>query len=103
MQTDSGNAPQFQTVEYASSSGNCSLCNKPVTGTYYRVNDEQACAVCVQKEQAAQSFSSKYYPQALALGIGAAIVGMIGYAAFEIITGWIIGYVSLGVGWLVGT
>ena len=35
-------------------------------------------------------------------GIGAAIVGMIGYAAFGIITGIEIGYISLAVGWLIG-
>jgi hypothetical protein len=35
-------------------------------------------------------------------GIGAAVVGMAGYAGFTILTGLYIGYVSLAVGWLVG-
>jgi hypothetical protein len=35
-------------------------------------------------------------------GIGAAILGLILYAAFGIITGILIGYVSLAVGWMVG-
>ncbi|HLK09349.1 MAG TPA: hypothetical protein VKV30_15445 [Candidatus Angelobacter sp.] len=35
-------------------------------------------------------------------GVGAAIVGMAGYAGFTILTGLYIGYVSLAVGWLVG-
>ena len=35
-------------------------------------------------------------------GIGAAILGLIGYAAFTIVTGIMIGYISLAVGWLIG-
>jgi hypothetical protein len=35
-------------------------------------------------------------------GLGAAILGMILYAGFTIVTGFYIGYVSLAVGWLVG-
>jgi hypothetical protein len=34
--------------------------------------------------------------------MGAAIAGLVGYAAFGIITGIRIGYISLAVGWLVG-
>src|SRR5580693_4560017 len=34
--------------------------------------------------------------------MGAAIAGLVGYAAFGIITGIQIGYISLAVGWLVG-
>jgi hypothetical protein len=41
--------------------------------------------------------------RALLFGIGAAIVGMAVYATFVIVTGWIIGYVALAVGWMVGT
>jgi hypothetical protein len=35
--------------------------------------------------------------------MGAAIVGMILPSAFTILTGWIVSYVSLAVGWMVGT
>ena len=42
------------------------------------------------------------YVRGLLFGIGAAIVGMIFYAGFTIVTGIYIGYVSLAVGWLVG-
>ena len=95
-------SPQFETVEYQASPGNCALCNQPIGSTYYRVNGAQACSICVQREQNAQRESNAHYSRALMFGIGAAILGVIGYAAFEIATGWIIGYVSLGVGWLVG-
>lgn len=42
------------------------------------------------------------FVRGLLFGIGAAIVGMIFYAGFTIVTGIYIGYVSLAVGWLVG-
>ncbi len=102
MNSDTGASPQFETVEYGSTPGNCVLCNQPIGGTYYRINGQQACPSCAQREQAGQGSSAKYYSRALAFGIGAAVVGLIGYAAFEIVTGWIIGYVALGVGWLIG-
>jgi len=95
-------SPQFETVEYAASPENCVLCNQPIGSTSYRVNGAQACAICVEREKTAQREGTKNYPRALLFGIGAAILGMIGYAAFEIATGWIIGYVSVGVGWLIG-
>ena len=44
------------------------------------------------------------YVRALAYGIGAAVIGMIGYALIAILLqGWVISYMSIGVGWLVGT
>src|ERR1700689_2455898 len=42
------------------------------------------------------------YVRAIVFGIGAAILGMILYATFEIQTGIVIGYAALAVGWLVG-
>jgi hypothetical protein len=101
MSTETGE-PQFHTVEYNAEAGSCVLCNHPIGSTYYRINGHQACAQCAQREQAAQRDSAKNYSRALAFGIGAAVLGMAGYAAFEIATGWIIGYVALAVGWFVG-
>lgn len=97
----SASAPQFDTVEYTGTSGNCVLCNQPIGSTYYRVNGAQACAICAEKEKYSERDANANYTSALIFGIGAAIVGMVGYAVFEIVTGWIIGYVSVGVGWLV--
>jgi len=42
------------------------------------------------------------YVRAILFGIGAAILGMILYATFAIVTGIVIGYAALAVGWLVG-
>jgi hypothetical protein len=42
------------------------------------------------------------YVRAILFGVGAAILGMILYATFAIVTGIVIGYAALAVGWLVG-
>jgi len=97
--------PQFTTAEYSGSSGGdrCVSCNQPLTARYYRVNTRMACEGCVQELQRRQPADSHAgYVRGLLFGIGAAIVGMAGYAGFTILTGLYIGYVSLAVGWFVG-
>src|SRR5262249_24781611 len=43
------------------------------------------------------------YGRALLFGIGAAVAGLIGYAMLVVILqGWTIGYISIGVGYIVG-
>jgi hypothetical protein len=98
--------PQFGTAEYVGKPGNdhCQFCHQPIAGKYYRVNQAMACGGCAEQmrgELAKDTHAA--YMRALVYGIGAAIVGMILYATFEIMTGLIIGYVSLAVGWMVGT
>jgi predicted lipid-binding transport protein (Tim44 family) len=62
-----------------------------------------ACEACVQElERQQPKDSHNAYVGGLLFGFGAAIVGMIFYAGFTILTGFYIGYVSLAVGWLVG-
>lgn len=97
--------PQFGTAEYTGTPGNdhCQFCDLPVFGTYYRINDAMACPACADKmrgEMARDTHAA--FMRALLYGIGAAIVGLILYATFAIVTGIIIGYVSLAVGWMVG-
>jgi len=61
-----------------------------------------ACRVCaLQASEGQPSDSHAAYARGLLLGIGAAIAGLVAYAAFTIATGWYIGYLALGVGWLV--
>lgn len=63
-----------------------------------------ACGSCAEKMRGALAVDTHAaYMCALLYGIGAAVAGMILYAVFEITTGLIIGYVSLAVGWMVGT
>ena len=99
--------PQFGTAEYATRPGGdrCQFCQQPLGGTYYRVNAAVACPGCAEKmrnEIATDKHAA--YVRALTYGIGAAVVGLIGYALIAILLqGWVISYMSIGVGWLVGT
>jgi len=99
-------SPQFGTAEYAGPGGNdhCQFCHQPIASTYYRINDSLACPGCAEKGRSELSRDTHAaYTRGLLFGIGAAIVGLILYATFAIATGIIIGYVSLAVGWMVGT
>jgi hypothetical protein len=97
--------PQFGTAEYVGSPGgdHCQFCHQAIAGTYYRMNGAIACPGCAETmrgELAKDTHAA--YTRGLLYGIGAAVAGLILYATFEIVTGIIIGYVSLAVGWMVG-
>ena len=97
-------APQFSTAEYSHVSGTerCQICNNLIGGDYFRVNGLMACEQCASDARNGQPRDShSAFSRGLLLGIGAAVLGMIVYAAFTIITGWYIGYLALGVGYLV--
>jgi uncharacterized protein (DUF983 family) len=100
-----GSTPQFGTAEYATRSDQCKFCQQPLSGTYYRINEAMACASCADKlqhERPADSHAA--FVRAVTAGIGAAVAGLIAYAVISIILqGWVISYMSFGVGWLVGT
>src|ERR1700692_3082488 len=99
-------SPQFGTAEYIGKPGNdhCQFCYQPLAGNYYRINKSIACSRCAEKMRGTMATDSHAaFTRALLYGIAAAIAGMILYAVFEIATGLIIGYVSLAVGWMVGT
>jgi hypothetical protein len=99
-------APQFGTAEYVGTprGDHCQFCHQPIAGNYYRVNDAMSCGSCTQlmRGELAKDTDAAY-TRALLFGIGAAIAGLILYATFAIVTGIIIGYISLAVGWMVGT
>jgi hypothetical protein len=62
-----------------------------------------ACAACGERAQhELPKDSHALFVRGLIFGIGAAVLGLILYATVEIATGWIIGYVSLAVGYLIG-
>jgi len=96
--------PQFGTAEYKSAGGEtCRACNQAMSGEYYRINGVQACTNCTDKLKAqVPKDSHAAFVRGILFGAGGAIVGLIVYSAFGIITGLMIGYVSLAVGWLVG-
>jgi hypothetical protein len=98
-------SPQFGTVEYAGTAGadQCEFCHQSLVGRYYRVNNAMACSSCADRAQRQLPKNGHgAYVRALLFGIGAAILGLILYAAFAVVTGWMIGYVSLAVGYIVG-
>jgi hypothetical protein len=97
--------PQFGTAEYVGTPGgdHCQFCHQPIAGNYYRANDAIACPACAEKmrgELAKDTHAA--YVRAILFGVGAAILGMILYATFAIVTGIVIGYAALAVGWIIG-
>jgi hypothetical protein len=105
----------------------CSLCGRMIEGRYATVNNKIACVTCAARErdasrrmnapsassvrpsgaQAPAAIGSSEeaaspFLQSVIFGAGAALLGLILYASFTIITHWYFGYVALGVGWLVG-
>jgi len=97
--------PQFSTAEYAPqpTMERCRLCSTPLTAEYYRVRGQAACAGCADaaRNQQPGSSDNTAFTRALVFGIGAAIVGLAGYSAFTIATSLYVGYVALGVGYIV--
>lgn len=97
--------PQFGTAEYKSSDGTdrCKSCNTTLTTRYYRINGALACENCAERlKQQLPKDSHQTFVRGLLFGFGGAILGLILYAAFGILTGLVIGYVSLAVGYIVG-
>jgi hypothetical protein len=96
--------PQFQKAEYGSATQNaCQICKQPVGAAYYRVNGAVACEQCTtQVKSATPESSSTMFMRGLLFGIGGALLGLVIYATFTIVTGIEIGFVSLAVGYIVG-
>ncbi|MFZ0761355.1 MAG: hypothetical protein WAM69_15515 [Candidatus Sulfotelmatobacter sp.] len=104
---DLGNStPQFGTAEYAEKPGGngCRFCGQAVGGSYYRVNGARACGGCAEKMRSELGVDKHAaYARAVAYGVGAGVVGIAGYALIAILLqGWVISYMALAVGWLVG-
>lgn len=96
--------PQFQTAEYEHipCTERCRICGNLLADEYFRVNSQMACAQCAgQAREGQPQDSHAAFLRALLLGVGAALVGLILYSTFAIVTGWTIGYLALAVGWLV--
>jgi hypothetical protein len=61
-----------------------------------------ACNQCASEARDGQPRDSHIaFSRGLVFGVGAAVIGIIGYAGFTIVTGWYIGYLALGVGYLI--
>src|SRR5579862_3150958 len=96
--------PQFQKAEYASVQGTdiCKGCGQPAGNPYYRVNGRMACAACAEKARLIIPVDQhSAFVRGIVFGIGGAIVGLIAYSTFAIVTGVVIGFAALAVGYIV--
>lgn len=101
----SDTTPQFGTAEYqpASGSDSCTSCKQPLAGRYFRINGSLACERCTEQLKAQlPKDSHAAFVRGFLLGIGGFILGLILYSGFSILTGIVVGYVSLAVGFIVG-
>jgi hypothetical protein len=98
-------SPQFATAEYAAKPGGdvCATCKAPITGRYYRINGALNCETCAEiSRRQIPSDSHAAFVRAILFGIGGALLGLIIYSTFGVVTGLVIGYLSLAVGYIVG-
>ena len=103
-QSASAETPQFGKAEYAHTPGpeRCGICGNTLSGQYYRVNGQMACATCAGQARAGQPVDSHVaFARAAFFGIGGALAGLALYSTVEIVTSMTIGYLALAVGWLV--
>jgi len=102
---DSNGVPQFATAEYSAQPGvaNCKSCGKSITGASYRVNGVLVCGNCVQRIKDQMPVDSHTaFVRGICFGVGGAILGLALYVGFALATGWIVGFISLAVGYIVG-
>jgi hypothetical protein len=105
MEDTSKGVPQFATAEFAPQSApmTCAACRGPITGPYFRINGAQACPECANKiQEQAPKDSHAVFVRAVLFGIAGALLGFALYVTFALVTGLIIGWVSLAVGFIVG-
>ncbi len=101
---------QFETVEPivgpAAAGGRpaCVACKRPITDVYYTVGSGALCPDCRDRVMAPPAGRSvARLAKATLLGLGAGLVGAIGWFAIRRLTGYEIGLVAVVVGVMVGT
>jgi hypothetical protein len=97
---------QFDKAEYPgeSDTARCASCNQPIADSYYLADGGPYHPTCrpVQAQSSLPKDTHTAYARALLFGCGAAVLGLVLYSTFAIMTGWTIGYLSLAVGYMVG-
>ncbi|SRR6266567_274499 len=97
-----GSQPQFDTAEFKSEGNACAFCKTALSAGYYRVQGKLTCANCFQKIQnSIPKDSHSAFVRAAIFGSVGAVVGMAVYAGIVVATGWTIGYLALGVGYII--
>jgi len=101
----SDGTPQFTTAEYPARpvALACKGCGKPLGDPYFRANGKPICPACAQAiQRQADSDTQARFARGMLFGVGGAILGLVLYVVFALVTGLMIGFVSLAVGYLVG-
>jgi hypothetical protein len=105
--TTTGSALSFERAEFegqATPGLACAFCRRPIQKQYWQINKRAACAECrgqVQRELEG-SMSRAHFLGALQYGVLAAAAGSIGWIVISKLTGYEIGIVAIGIGYLVG-
>lgn len=107
QQTTTGSGLSFERAEFedqASSALVCAFCKQPISGQYWQVNQRTACAECHTRLMAQlQGASSRaHFLRALQHGALAAGAGSAAWVVISKVTGYEIGIVAIGIGYLVG-
>jgi hypothetical protein len=102
-----GSALSFERAEFenqASPALACAFCRKPIVSQYWQISKRAGCAECRLRlqQELAGSNSSAHFLGALRLGALAALAGSVGWIVVSKVTGYEVGIVAIGVGWLVG-
>jgi hypothetical protein len=82
----------------------CGYCKKPLSIQYWQIAKRPACAECrnvVERELAASQSSARFLG-ALRYGALAAVAGSVAWIVISKVTGYEIGIVAIGIGYLVG-
>jgi hypothetical protein len=98
------NQPQFTTASYAPTDSveRCAACKSPLGTKYFRVNNALACESCATKvADAAPKDSHAAFVRSLIFGFGGALAGLAIYSFVGIVTGLVLGIVSIAVGYIV--
>lgn len=108
MSDPAGTVPslQFDRAEFtapAAQAVTCASCSQTIIQNYYEAGGKTICSTCRDTiESAAGSGGSLRFLRALAVGLGAAVIGSIVWWGVRKLTGYEIGLISIGIGIGVG-
>lgn len=82
----------------------CVVCKNEIASAYWEVNGQLVCERCYRANEAEfqGGADAPMYARGLALGLGAAFLGAVGWLLITVFSGYQLGIVAIAVGWLVG-
>lgn len=105
--TQAGGALSFERAEFESQATPglaCAFCRSPIHEQYWQINKRAACGRCREQVQREieTSMTRARFLSALQYGALAAVAGCAGWIVISKVTGYEIGIVAIGIGYLVG-